>query len=117
MPGDELVRCRCCGGSFLATRPPRGPLAAYCSKRCRQSAYRARVFAQVATEAADMALASTHARLAVALTSLSLPAVTQLRDVLREPLDRNLSRAYMDGLCSGTTTEPGGVVAPLHNEE
>ena len=116
MAADELVRCRCCGGMFLATRPPRGPLAGYCSTRCRQVAYRDRVHLERVAEVADLALSCSHERLIVALAALSPSSVIKLRDLLPKPSDRNLSRDASDRLCSPDTPAPAGVVAGLHKE-
>lgn len=117
MSGDELVRCRCCGDMFFVTRPARGPLAGYCSPRCRQGAYRDRRHAERAAEVAELALASTQGRLSAALVTLSPSSVTKLLDRLREGAQANLSLVRGDGLCRSTTTGPSGVVAPLHTEE
>lgn len=116
MAGDELVRCRSCGQVFVLRRPVRGPRAGYCSPACRQRAYRERTHLEVATEAADLALASTHARLADALAALPSASALTLRDLLREPSDRNLSPGAGDALCTSSTTATGGVVSHVHKE-
>lgn len=77
----------------------------------RQQAYRARVLLEAATEAADLALMSTHARLAEAVAALGPSSATRLRDLLREPSDRNLSTRSRHGLCSMPET---GLVSDLH---
>jgi hypothetical protein len=117
MAGDELVRCRCCGEMFVAPRPERGPRASYCSPACRQRAYRDRLHLEVATEAADLALVSTHGMLTLAVAALPPSSALMLRDLLRDASDRNLSPAGRDELCRSDATPVGCVVAGLHTKE
>lgn len=116
MSRDVLVRCRCCGKLFAALRPLRGPLAAYCSGRCRQGAYRARVHSERACLVADQMLASSHSRLVAALAALSAASLLKLHELLESPLSANPSPATGDRLWSDDTTDIGGVVVALHKE-
>ncbi len=115
MSGGEMleVRCRSCGVPFWVERPTRGPLASSCSKACSQRAYRERVRLELATEVADLALSSSHGRLVDALRRLGTSRLTDVRAVLHSATWNGSTDVE---LCSGTTTGPGGVVAPLHKE-
>lgn len=117
MAGDELFGCRGCGAMFLVRRPTHGPLAGYCSQVCRQRAYRDRMHRKVATEAA--ALASTAPPTVLVSCLVASPpalALSLLRDLLRDALERNLATASGDELCTSDTPPDPGVVADVHKE-
>lgn len=105
MVGDE-IRCEGCGVRFRPTPTRQGPRARYHSPACRKSSWKMRRHFERATETADLALSSTHARLADALSVLTPSALMSVRRFLAGGV---LSPEGGDGLCTRPTPSGGSV--------